>query len=342
MSEDEGTTFIDTSSRDKRPDPVTPDKTAKKRDGLYILIILLLLGGIGYMAYSLSDKNKQISDCDNEKTALENEMADLNEMMYDQGLDMGDNVKQNLQNMLTMYDKMESDNVEMNDSINAQKERIQALMTELEDAKGDKRYYASTVAKLQKETETLRSIMKDYIRTIDSLNTANGVLTENLNKTLTDLDQMTESRNNYQSTASELTDKVNKGSKLTAFGFVTEGIKEKGTGSYKEADRASRCTHIRSCFSVGENAIATAGNKMVYMRIITPSGSVLSSSNANTLQTEGGQSLLYSDKKSVNYQNKAVDLCIFYELGVELEAGNYVVEIYCEGVKIGQDPFVLK
>jgi hypothetical protein len=79
MSEDEGTTFIDTSSRDKRPDPVTPDKTAKKRDGLYILIILLLLGGIGYMAYSLSDKNKQISDCDNEKTALENEMADLNE-----------------------------------------------------------------------------------------------------------------------------------------------------------------------------------------------------------------------------------------------------------------------
>ena len=61
-----------------------------------------------------------------------------------------------------------------------------------------------------------------------------------------------------------------------------------------------------------------------------------------TLQTESGQSLLYSDKKSVNYQNKAVDLCIFYELGVELEAGNYVAEIYCEGVKIGQDPFVLK
>jgi len=78
------------------------------------------------------------------------------------------------------------------------------------------------------------------------------------------------------------------------------------------------------------------------MRVITPGGSVLSSSNANTLTTDGGQSLLYSDKKTVNYQNKAVDLCIFHELATELDEGNYIAEIYCEGVKIGSDSFVLK
>ena len=200
----------------------------------------------------------------------------------------------------------------------------------------------SKVYKLEKETETLRSIMKDYIRTIDSLNTENGVLTESLNATLTDLDQMTESRNTYQSTAEELSDKVNKGSKLTAFGFVSEGIKEKSSGSYKETDKASRCTHIRSCFTLGENAIATAGNKTVYMRIITPGGSVLNSSNSNTLKTDNGLSLLYSDKKVVNYQNKPVDLCVFYELGADIDKGNYVAEIYCEGVSIGSDTFVLK
>ena len=78
------------------------------------------------------------------------------------------------------------------------------------------------------------------------------------------------------------------------------------------------------------------------MRVITPGGSVLNSSNANALKTEAGQSLLYSDKKTVNYQNKAVDLCIFHELATELEEGNYITEIYCEGVKIGSDSFVLK
>lgn len=343
MSDEGGKTFIDTSQRNEKPrQTAAGNGEGKKRDGLYIIIIILLLLGCGYMGYMMSENNKVINQCSNERQELENEMAELNEMMYDQGLDMGEDVRSNLQNMLSLYDRMEIDNQDMNDSIMAQKEKIQGLITELEDAKGDKRHYMSKVYKLEKETETLRSIMKDYIRTIDSLNTANGVLTESLNSTLADLDEMTESRDSYQSAAEELTDKVNKGSKLTAFGFTSEGIKEKGSGSYKVTDRASRCTHIRSCFSLGENAIANAGNKTVYMRIITPGGSVLSSSNSNTLKTEGGQSLLYSDKKSVNYQNKAVDLCIFYELTGDIEKGNYIAEIYCEGVKIGSDSFVLK
>lgn len=339
---DEGKTFIDTSQMDEKP-IAPPTKTeGKKRDGLYILIIILLLIGGGYMGYMISEKNKDLNECSIESADLENELANLNEMMYDTGLDMGDDVQQNLKNMLIMYDRMESDNQGMNDSIMAQKEKINTLLTELEDAKGDKRYYMSKVYKLEKETQTLRSIMKDYIRTIDSLNTANGVLTENLNQTLTDLESMTESRDSYQDAAEELTDQVNKGSKLNAFDFLSEGIKEKSSGSYRETDRAKRCSHIRSCFSLGENAIAKSGNKTVYMRVITPGGSVLNSSNSNTLKTESGQSLLYSDKKIVNYQNKAVDICIFYELTQEIDAGNYIAEIYCEGVKIGSDSFVLK
>lgn len=342
MSEEEGKTFIDTSQRDRKPVPVRPEKEGKKRDGIYIIIIVLLLLVAGYLGYVLSERNQEVNECSNQRTELENELGTLNEMMYDQGLDVGDDVKTNLQNMLSMYDKMESDNSDMNDSIQAQKDKIQNLIVELEDAKGDKKHYMSKVYKLQKETETLRSIMKDYIRTIDSLNTANGVLTENLNETLADLDAMTESRDTYQNTAEELSEKVNKGSKLTAFGFLSEGIKEKGSGSYKETTRASRCTHIRSCFTVGENSIATAGDKTIYMRIITPGGSVLNSSNSNTLKTEGGQSLLYSDKKTINYQNKAVDLCIFHKLSGEIDAGNYIAEMYCDGVKIGSDTFVLK
>ncbi len=221
MSE-EGKTFIDASGIDRKPVQPVSQGGAKKRDGLYIVIIILLLLGAGYMGYLISEKNKEMNLCTNEKETLENEMAELNNMMYDQGLTQGEDVKKNLQNMLTMYDQMESDNAEMNDSIMAQKEKIQSLIVELDQAKGDKSRYMSKVYKLEKETETLRSIMKDYIRTIDSLNVANGVLTESLNETLKDLDNMTESRNTYQSTAEELTDKVNKGSKLTAFGFLLD------------------------------------------------------------------------------------------------------------------------
>lgn len=343
MSEEEGGgTYIDTSAAKKSPTPPPAPKQKKGRDGIYIIIILMLLAAGVFLGWNLSEKNEQINQCSNERDELTMEIEGLNEMMYDQGLDIGEDVKMNLQNMLTMYDKMEVENSDMADSINAQKEKIQGLMAELEDAKGDKQYYASKVYKLQKETETLRSIMKDYIRTIDSLNVANGVLTESLAETMSDLEDTQNNLSNVTEERDQLSDKVNKGSKLVAFGFGTTGIKEKSSGSYKETDKAGRATHVRSCFTIGDNAIASAGNRTVYMRIITPSGTVMNSSQNNSFKTEGGQTLLYSDKKTINYQNQATDVCIFYKLVNEADKGNYTAQIYCDGVMIGSDNFVLK
>ena len=349
--EEEGTTAIDTSRRDVTP----PSKTVateqdrsddggggKRGNGVYIVIILLLLGVGGWLGYLLSEKNKYINECWNERETLEQEITGLNEMMYDQGLETGEDVKTNLQNMLTMYDEMEKSNTDLNDSIADQKSKINDLLIELEDAKKDKSRYASTVYKLQRETETLRSIMKDYIRTIDSLNVANGVLTESLAEKSMQLDDVTAERNDLSDRNEQLSDKVNKGSKLVASGFVTEGIRERGSGSYKETDKAKRCTHIRSCFMVGANSIASPGNKTLYMRVISPDGNVLYSSNTNTISLESGASVLYSDKKTINYQNKEVDVCIFYKLTGEIPKGNYQAEIYCEGVKVGGNSFVLK
>ena len=115
MSEDEedgGGTFIDASGvrdREANATPV-PEPEKKKRDGLYIIIIVMLLLAGGFLGWTLSEKNEQINNCQNERDELVIEMEGLNEMMYDQGLDMGEDVKENLQNMLSMYDKMEIDN----------------------------------------------------------------------------------------------------------------------------------------------------------------------------------------------------------------------------------------
>ncbi|MBI3136162.1 MAG: hypothetical protein HYZ14_15920 [Bacteroidetes bacterium] len=343
MSEEEKKTFIDPSAL-KGNTPGNPNGNeggGKKRDGLYIIIILLLLLAGGYMGYLISEKNKSLNLCDSEKTALVTEMEALNEMMHDEGLAIGENLRQNLENMISQYDEMTIENQTMADSIQAQKDKITSLIQELDDAKGDKKHYMSKVYMLQKETETLRSIMKDYIRTIDSLNQVNQGLVVDLDNTKQNLNNVTTERDDYKNQTENLTEKVNKGSKLSAFSFLTEGIKEKSTGSYKETDRASSCTHIRSCFTLGENTIATPGDKTLYMRVITPGGSVLYTSNNNTFKA-GDQSLLYSDKKSVNYQNQQVDVCIFHKLSGVIEKGNYISQIYCEGVMIGSDTFVLK
>jgi len=340
--EEEKTTFIDPAALKESGRSTNKEEgSGKKRDGLYIIIILLLLLGGGYMGYLISEKNKTLNVCDDEKTALIAEMEALNVMMHDQGLAIGEDLRANLQNMIAQYDDMEITNQSMADSIQAQKDKIAGLIQELDATKGDKKRYMSKVYALQQETETLRNIMKDYIRTIDSLNTVNQGLVVDLDQTKENLNVVSTERDDYKNQTNELTDKVNKGSKLSASDFLTEGIKEKGTGSYKETDRAESCSHIRSCFTLGDNSIATPGNKTVYMRIVTPGGSVLYENNNNTFKS-GDQSLLYSDKKTVNYQNAQIDLCIFYKLTSTIEKGNYIAQIYCEGTMIGSDTFVLK
>jgi hypothetical protein len=148
MSEgEEKKTFIDASAgKGTTSTPVvTAEGGGKKRDGLYIIIILLLLLAGGYMGYLISEKNKTLNQCDNEKAELVAEMEALNEMMHDEGLAIGENVRQNLQNMISQYDNMEIENQSMADSIQAQKDKISGLIQELDQAKGDRKHYMSKV-----------------------------------------------------------------------------------------------------------------------------------------------------------------------------------------------------
>lgn len=345
--EEEGRTEIDTSQINEPPTTNGGGNSGgqsggKKRDGLYLVIIILLILSGGFLAYLISEKNKSLRACGDENANLIVEMESLNEMMHEEGLAVGEDVKSNLQGMLDMYNSMEVDNEEMADSINVQKDKISGLMEELESVKNDKKRYASTVYRLQKETTTLRSIMKDYVRTIDSLNIANDQLSTDLNLTREDLSSARQDLSNVKQERDDLSAQVNKGSKLIAFNFLSEGIKERGSGSFKPTTRAKSCTHIRTCFRIGDNKISQSGDKTLFMRIITPGGSVLYSNKANTFQKENGVELIYSDKKAINYQNQATDVCIFHKLTQEIQKGNYIAEIYCEGVKIGSDNFVLK
>ena len=57
------------------------EATAKKGNGVFIGIILLLLVGIGVMAVMYSKKNSELNDCMNDNLALKQQMDDMNKMM---------------------------------------------------------------------------------------------------------------------------------------------------------------------------------------------------------------------------------------------------------------------
>jgi hypothetical protein len=245
--------------------------------------------------------------------------------------------------MVDDYDKiMKEGREEDQEAMKEQQAKIQGLIEELETAKRSGNVKASLIAKLNRENETLRTIMKGYVKQIDELNTKNLQLTSDLDQTTTQLNSTTVERDTYKQDAEAKGEQVKKGSRLQAYGFSSVGLRMKLNNMTEESNKAKSVVQIKSSFTISENPITTAGKKTVYMQVINPDGKTLQSRSSNTVQTEAGN-IAFSDKKDIDYNNERIDLSIYYDLkGEEAIKGNYKVKIYCDGNLIGTDSFTLK
>ena len=321
------------------------EQKKSSKDAIYIVIILLLLGGAGYLAYAFGSLKKDMANCTAMNEQLEKEKAELNEIIINSGIvgdaDLND-VKKNLLSMLDEYDKIEIKNEQMQQEIDAKKAEIENLLTEVETLKGQKKKDAGAIYKLKKENETLRNIMKGYIHTIDSLNTLNINLTKTIGEKDNEISTISQDLFNVKDKNKNLEDKVKLGSSLQTSGMSAVAIKVKSNGAQTETNRTNRSDQFKVCFTVLENKIAKAENKTLYLRIIKPNAEELVGASPVYFQMGNSEGKACISRQ-VNYQNENVDVCIYYALeGGEPDPGTYIVEVYCEGHKIGKTSFALK
>ena len=315
------------------------DPSKKNSSFLYLVIILILMGLIAFLSYKWSNKKTELNNCMNENLVLQSDIKGLNKMMEEYVENISTELKQEFNDMLVTYDALIAKDKSKESSINKQKSEIQSLLNQLNS---NKKLSASDLYKFKKENETLREIMKSYVVQIDSLNTINIGLNTELEVKKTELITTATERDEFKKVAEEKTALVTKGSKLQAYNFVSEALRMKLNNMTEITDKAKKAIQFRSSFTISENSLATAGNKIIYLQIIGPSGEIMQSKLNNTIETENG-TVVYSDKKEIDYQNQALDLTIYYNLqGGEAVKGNYKVKIFCDGSIIGSDGFSLK
>jgi hypothetical protein len=311
----------------------------RSSNGIYLIIILLLLAFLAVFAYLYSVKRKEFNNCSNENIILKSDMQGMNDMMQGYVGNMSNDLKKDFKNMLTTYDKLIEKDESKADSLNIQKAQIQSLLNKLNS---NKKLSASELYKLRKENETLRGIMRSYVRQIDSLNTLNIKLTSDLDQTSTKLTETTNERDEFKKEAEEKGEKIKVGSRLQAYGFKSEALRMKLNKTTEPTEKAKNAIQFRSSFTISENSLTNAGNKSVYLQIIGPNGEVFQSSPNYKFNSDNG-TMPYSDKKDIDYSNQAVDVTIYYDLKSETAAkGNYKVRVYCDGALIGSDNFSLK
>jgi hypothetical protein len=294
------------------------EKSNKKKGLILWIIILLLMGTNGYTIWLLLKEQNRVVE---QKVVTETIIVER------------DNVKSDLLVLQKDYEGIVAKDAIMQKDIDEKKARIEELIIEAEKHKGD----AYMLSKLRKEAETLRSIMQGYVRTIDSLNTLNQNLVAEKKTVLKQLDVEKEKQNTLVKEKEELKTTIAKGSILTCFNVSAKAVLfKKGGKKEVETTKARKTEKIKVSFSLGENKIAKSGEKTVYIRIMTPDGKELAKSYDETYKfTFNKSSGYYAGKETLNYANIEITGVTYCEGQGEFVPGNYVIDITCDGVVIG-------
>lgn len=291
----------------------------RSNTGLLVLVVLLLISNV-VMLWLLMQRGKQVELGQQKVEALEERNEDVLGM---------------LERTLNSYDSLQTENDTIKAELELQKQKVQELIEKVK--RGD-----YNLAKAKKEAETLRAIMKGYIAQIDSLNRANQVLTAEKQQLTQELGEEKAQKQALATEKAALEGKVARGAVLHTTSITAGALFVRNNGKQVDTDRAKKAEMIKCCFTLGENKVTDAGDKTIYMRVISPDGKVLPTTDGNNRFKFNGVEGEYSAKREVNYQNQPLDACVFWTGGEELRTGQYIVEIYEAGALVSKANFTLK
>ncbi len=275
-----------------------------------LAVIAIVLAGL--LAYIWYQKSALVSD-------LEAEKRDLTEQMV------------TLQND---YANLSSDYDSINSQLDTSRAEVAQLIERIKKTDATNR---SKMRQYEKELGTLRSIMRNYIVQIDSLNTLNHKLTADAAAARKEAADTRQANEELTQKVESLSGKVAAGSVVKARGLRLEAYNSMD----KVTDRSSRTIRLMASLSLVENELAPKGPVRVYIRVKDPDGIILTNSDRTSF-TFNGESMVASASREVDYQGKEVDLSIYLNGIGDYSKGIYTVEAYTESSSLGSAELMLR
>lgn len=288
----------DPLERLEREEREKKERNSTLRIVMYAMIgVALLLAGA--LVYVLTQKNSLVSELNVEKDELTEQILAL---------------QQDYDNLSTEYEVI-------NSQLDSSKEEVSQLVDRIKQTEATDR---AKMRQYEKELGTLRSIMRNYIVQIDSLNTLNQKLSAEADAAKKDAAASKRANEELRSQVSDLSGQVAAGSVLKARGIVLEPYGSSGNVT----DRAVRVVRMLTTLSLVENELAPRGPVRVYIIVKDPEGNILTNANSAGFEA-GGEVRTASASREVDYEGKEVELSIYLnDLADRCTKGVYTVEAY--------------
>lgn len=241
------------------------------------------------------------------------------------------------QQMITLqndYATLSSDNDRINAQLDSSREEVSQLIERIKKTEATNR---AMIRQYERELGTLRSIMRNYIVQIDSLNTLNHKLTADAAAARREAAETRRQSEELSRAVESLSGQVAAGSVLKGRAIRMDAY----NGSDKITDRSSRVVRLMTTLSLVENDLAPKGPVRVYIRVKGPDGILLTGDDQRTFEYEG-EPLICSASREVDYQGKEVELSIYLNGISDFVKGIYTVEAYTENNLLGSAELMLR
>lgn len=310
----------------------SPQSQPPKRDSKNLIIGLLAVGILGTWGYFLWDKNKsdqKITQLQTQYVAVDSAKSEL-QKSFDAALGRLDS--------LTGYNnELEGKLSERNTEISKLKGQINSILKKQRLTEDERKKAQSLIAELNDKISNLEA-------EVARLTQENEILTQEKNTLTQEKEQLTADLQSTATAKEELAKKVDIASTLNASNISVTPVNEKSGGKEKVTTNAKRVDKLVIAFDV-DNRIAETGSTEVFVCVTGPDGKPITvealGSGTFTTREEGEK--FFTFKVPVEFESgKRRHVEYPWKQNSPFKTGNYKIEVYHNGFKIGEATRELK
>lgn len=292
-----------------------------------LLTIVLAVALLATWAYIIWDKNR----VQNEKKQSDLIIANTSQER--------DELRNQLDDATSRYDILKTASSRKDSAITAKDEEIrvkkQRIETLLSKVNADKK----ELAEARTLIASLNTDIESFKQQIETLEGQKIVLIKEKEAVTGERDQLVRQYDSAKTVISDRENVIDVGSTLHVSSFRIEPINRKRSGKEVSTSRAKQTDKLRISFDIDENMIAPSGSKQLFIIITDPAGKLITDAalGSGNFTARDGRELSYTQRVEVNYvQNQRQTVNFEWQQASPFLKGNYRIEVYHNGFKIGE------
>jgi len=284
-------------------------RTKSTNNTLLLLVILLCLvvAGLGLHTYNFQNEVQQreeqlLNDKQRVTAQLEEELSKYGMLIEERDALKGE-LKQAQSRLLQLKETLQGNDLS--------RSKMQQFQTEIQKLRREREYFIGANDSLQLETKRLVALQQETQKA---------------------LDVATRSQDSIQKSNRDLADRLTQGARLTVSNLAARGVIQRNSGKFVNTSRASRVEMMQVCYTVNDNQLAVAGDKAFYVQVLNKQGRLIGVERNEKLP--GGYIIKYNTKTTIAFNKTAYTVCELVLPVQQIEAGDYMVNIYHEGTML--------